>query len=195
MPSYYRKEVGFSHFPVPDRLVELHAQLQGFAFSLWILLHSKIQHNTHSPSILLSDDQIAKDSFWGDRSINPKEISRARAVLKKYGLLHYRKDGQAWLYYATHPITGRTIDPVEAARQAKELNTPKDAELAKVRAEANEAKAEADAAKAELAELRAQLMAKTQTISPSVVKQPRKQGFDAYEFEDTGQVEEEHITQ
>ncbi|MBB5331796.1 hypothetical protein [Tunturiibacter gelidoferens] len=189
MPSIYLKESGFTYFQVPDRLIELRPQLTVFSFDLLLLLHCLMQHNRKRPGcVLLADDQIANHPSWGDRKISSKEVSRSRTELKKRSLLHYRSEGRSWMYFCTDPRTGRVIDQVEAARQAKELNAPKDAELAKVRAEADEAKAE-------LAILKAQIIAKNQTISPSVVKHTRKHGFDPYEFEDTGQVDEDNITQ
>jgi hypothetical protein len=171
MSSYYQKAKGFSYFQVPDRLMELYPQLQDFAFHLWLLLHCGMQHNQHSPNILLTDDQIAKDPFWGDRNINAKEISRARAVLKKHSLLHYRRDGQAWMYFCTHPITGITMCPTEAARQAAELRSTegKDAEIAKL--------------KEELAALKAQVV-------PQCVLSHRKTANTYDDFEDTGQVDD-----
>jgi len=174
MPSYYKNTNGFSYFQVPDRLMELRPQLQNFAVDLWLLVHCAMQHNTRSPNVLLTDDQIAKHPSWGDRKINSKEISRARTELNKHGLLHYRKDGQAWLYFCTHPITGKAIDPKEAARQAAEDTEAN--ELTKV--------------KAELAALKAQMISQA-----SVMKSPPKRELNLNEYEDTGQVEEGELVQ
>lgn len=174
MPSYYKNTTGFSYFMVPDRLMELRPQLQNFAVDLWLLLHCAMQHNKRSPSISLTDSQIANHASWGDRKINSKEISRARTALSKHGLLHYRKDGQAWLYFCVHPITGKAIDPAEATRQSAE-NTETN-ELTKV--------------KAELAALKAQMASQA-----SVMKPPPKREFDKWGNEDTGQVEDNEFVQ
>ena len=121
MPPYYRGHAGFSYFFIPDRLLELRPQMDPFDLDLWLLLHKGIQHNQKGTSVLLTDDQIAKHAIWGQREINAKEISRARALLKKLGVLSYRKQGLAWQYYAVHPLTGIPIDPEQAEREQKEV--------------------------------------------------------------------------
>jgi hypothetical protein len=179
MPSYYKNTTGFSYFQVPDRLMELRPQLQNFAVDLWLLVHCAMQHNTRSPNVLLTDDQIANHPSWGGRSINPREISKARTALKKHGLLHYRKDGQAWLYFCTHPITGKVIDPTEAARQAQDAKD--NSELAR--------------AKAELAALKAQIASQAQPIVRHSDETLPKLRHSVHEYEDTGQVEEGEFVQ
>jgi hypothetical protein len=121
MPNYYKSQKGFSYFFVPNRLLELLPEMDNFALDLWLLLHSRIQHNYKGPCVLLTDDQIAKFPMWGDRSISAKEISRARAQLKKLGVLSYRKEGLAWQYFAVHPVSGVPIDPGQAELEQKEV--------------------------------------------------------------------------
>jgi hypothetical protein len=174
MPSYYKNATGFSYFQVPDRLMELRPLLQPFFFDLWLFLHYRVQHNINGPYTVLTDDQIVNHALWRDRKINPREISRARAALKKIGLLHYTKEGSAWKYFAVHPITGITLDPTEAARQAAE--GAENNELAKV--------------KAELAALKAQMAS-----GASVMKPPQKREHSYNGYADTGQVEDDQFIQ
>lgn len=172
MPNYYKGQKGFSYFFTPDRLIELRPQIDSFTLDLWLLLHSRIQHNLKGTRVLLSDDEIAKHPMWGERSINATEISRSRAQLKTLGVLSYRKDGLAWWYFAVHPKTGLTIDTEQAEIERKEAlqvetKTSRVAEL-----------------EAEVASLRKKLLVQPTSALPTLFV---SEDFDPL---DTGQVDD-----
>ena len=178
MPNYYKNQKGFSYFFTPDRLLELRPKMDGFDLDLWLLLHSRIQHNQRGPCVLLTDDQIATHLMWGERCINEKEISRARALLKKLGVLSYRKEGLAWRYFAVHPVSGVPIDPEQAEFEQKEARQGT-AETSRV--------AELEA---ELASLKKLLVKPTDVVTTPTTHVP--EDFDPF---DTGQVsDEEQVT-
>lgn len=136
MPNYYKGQPGFSYFLVPNLLLDLRPKMQDFSFDFWLLLHSRIQHQK-DPRVMLTDDQIAEFPIWGGRRINAKEISRARTLLKKLGVLSYRKEGKAYWYFVVHPMTGFAIDPVQAKLEQKEAQkaTAESSEVAQLKAE------------------------------------------------------------
>jgi hypothetical protein len=178
MPNYYKKQNGFSYFSVPDRLLELRPKIDSFTLDLWLLLHCRIQHNQNAPRVLLTDDQIANHAMWEGRSIHETEISRARALLKKLGVLAYRKEGLAWIYFPVHPVSGVCLDPEQA-----------DLEEKKKQKQARETAVETSRVaqlEAELASLRKQLPAQSATVVTARVTHVAED-FDPF---DTGQVDE-----
>jgi hypothetical protein len=175
MLNYYKSQTGFSYFFVPNRLLELLPEMDNFALDLWLLLHSRIQHNYKGPCVLLTDDQIAKFPMWGERSISAKEISRARAQLKKLGVLSYRKEGLAWMYYAVHPVSGIPIDPGQAALEQKEVRQATESSLVAQ-------------LQAENASLKKLLAKPADVIAPPAARIPIPEDYDQF---DTGQVFEE----
>ena len=40
-----QRQPGFSYFSIPNRLLELRPKMHPFTLDLWLLLHSRIQHN------------------------------------------------------------------------------------------------------------------------------------------------------
>jgi hypothetical protein len=190
MPNFYGASKQLSYFSIPDRLLQLRlsSELQNFHFEFWLFIHCRMQHQSLHTRILLTGDQISSHPLWCGRTINAKEVSRARSSLKKLGLLDYRKDGVAYWYFVTHPVTGKVIDAEELALQAKEEKAAKsnDTELAKAQAEiarmAEEmAKLKSEAAKNPM---------NSHIAKNSVKIDPRKEGFGTCDFEDTGAVEE-----
>jgi hypothetical protein len=117
--NHYKGIKGFSYFFVPDRLIDFVPQIGGFTLELWLLLHYRIQHNRVGAWTLFTDDQIATHSIWGGRSISLKEISRARALLKKLGLLAYSKEDKAYKYFVVHPVSGMPLDKEQAEIERK----------------------------------------------------------------------------
>jgi hypothetical protein len=174
LPNYYKTQKGFSYFFTPDRVLELRPKMDGFTLDLWLLLHSRIQHNQKVPRVLLTDDQIANHPMWGERSINETEISRARALLKKLGVLSYRKEGLAWWYFVVNPVTGISIDPEQAQLEEKQAHqtATETSEVAKLRAEV-------------------EMLKKQLPIQPAAVTAPAKLVHEDYDQFDTGQVLEE----
>jgi hypothetical protein len=175
--NYYKGQKGFSYFFTPNRLLELLPKMGGhFALELWLMLHSRIQHNQVRPCALLADDQIAAHPMWAGRSINPTEISRARSLLKELGLLTYRKDGIAFWYFVTNPLTGIPIDAEQA--KLEQQGSTEASKVAKL-----QAKVEA-------------LEKQLQTRLPTTVVVPAKKAAPVYDddrFPDTGFVEDEEL--
>ena len=170
LPNYYKTQKGFSYFFVPDCLLELRPMIDGFTLDLWLLLHSRIQHNQRGPWALLTDDQITNNPMWGDRSISAKEVSRSRKLLKQLGVLSYRKDGLAWHYFAVHPVSGVAIDPGQAEIERRDSVEP--SRVAQL--------------EAELAILKKQLEAKPSSTPPAPARRvPVQEDYDPY---DTGAV-------
>jgi hypothetical protein len=173
LPNYYKNQRGFSYFFTPDRVLELRPKMDGFTLDLWLLLHSRIQHNQKVPRVLLTDDQIATHPMWGGRQINSTEISRARALLKKLNVLSYRKEGAAWWYFVVNPVTGISIDPEQAQLEEKQAHqtATETSEVAKLKAEV-------------------EMLKKQLPVQPAAVAAPAKLVHEDYDQFDTGQVDE-----